>query len=366
MLDGIIDTRPYIEVDGERPGMLNALVRELVMEEGEGGLSRIEIRLDNAAQHTGVGIDHAFEFSDTETLPLGKPFRVLFPARGGEAGEAGHREIFDGRVSAVEFAADESGTPELTVFGEDALMAWRMRRRTRAFDGQAIREMVGALAAGTALADPVVDYLDAAIVAHHQVNESDLSFLRRVLADHDADAQVVGGTLQIGPRASIERGALTVELGNTLQSVRIVADLAHQRATFSLSAWDHVQGESLRREMQAGALGPGSGRKGAEYLEGFGDTVEHYASAPVTTGEEAQALIDAIGARASRRFVTAQGTAVGDPRLRVGTHLTIEGVGPRFANTYYVTATRHRFSLVDGYVTEFEAECAYFNGEVGS
>lgn len=366
MLDGVIDTRPYIEVDGERPRMLNELVRELVMDEAEGGLCAVEIRLDNGAQHEGVGIDHAFEFADTETLPLGKPFRVLFPARGGEDGEAGHREIFDGRVSALEFASDDTGTPELCIFGEDALMAWRMGRRTRAFEGKAIREMIGDLARGTGLADPVVDYLGDAIVARHQVNESDLAFLRRVLADHDADAQVVGGALQIGPRADIERGTLTVELGNTLQSVRIAADLSRQRSAFSLSAYDHVTNETIRSEMRTEALGPGSGRRGAEYLEGFGDTVEHFASAPVTTAAEAQVLIDAIGARAARRFVVAQGTAVGDPRLRVGAHLTIEGVGPRFSNTYYVTAARHRFSRRDGYVTEFEAECAFFNGETAA
>jgi phage protein D len=366
MLDGIIDTRPYIEVDGERPEMLNALVRAVAMEEAEGGLSTVEIRLDNAAQHSGVGIDHAFEFADTETLPLGKPFRLLFPARAGEEGEAGHREIFAGRVSALEFVSDESGTPELIVHGEDALMAWRMGRRTRAFEAGPVRDLLTTLAAGTALVDPVIDYLSEETPARHQTNESDLSFLRRILADRDADAQVVGETLQIAPRAGLQRGALTLELGSTLRRVSITADLAHQRSGFSLSAWDQIAGETLRKSMATGALGPGAGRKGAEYLEGFGEAVEHFAAAPVTTADEAQALIDAVGARAARRFVVARGAAVGDPRLRVGAHLTLEGVGPRFANTYHVTLARHRFDRTDGYVTEFEAECAYFNGEIGS
>ena len=365
MPDGVIDTRPWIEVDGERPAMLNALVRELVMDEAEGGLSQVEIRLDNTARHAGVGVNLAFEFADTETLPLGKPFRVLFPARMAEAGEDGPREIFEGRVSALEFIADEAGTPELCILGEDALMPWRMRRRTASHDGRPLREMIAALAAGDALADPVTDYLGGAIVARQQVNETDLGFLRRMLADHDADLQVVGGRLQVAPRADIERGRLTLELGAGLTRVRLVADLAGQRAGFSLSAYDHVADQMIRSEMSTEALGPGSGKAGPEYLEGFGPTFEHFAAAPVTKAAEAQALIDAIGARAARRFVRAEGTAVGDPRLRVGTHLTLEGVGPRFSNTYYVTAARHRFSRTEGYVTEFEAECAFFNGETG-
>lgn len=366
MPGGVIDTRPYIEVEEERPRLLNDNVRSLVMQEAEGTPCHVEVRLDSGAMHPGHGIDMGFEYSDTETLPLGKAFRVLFPARGTDE-EEGPREIFEGRVSALEFVAGEDGTQELCILGEDALMGWRMCRRTRHFEGKAVKDMAADIARGTSLAGPVADYLSEQIADRHQANESDLSFLQRLLADRDADAQVVAGRLQIAPRADIQRGEVTVSLGTTLKSVRVAADLAHQRTTFSLSAWDHTAGEKLRKEMETEALGPGSGRRGADYLDPFGDTVEHFAAAPATRPEEAQALIDATGTRAARRFVTARGTAVGNPLLRVGTHLSIEGIGPRFSNTYYVTAACHRYTRDgEGYVTEFEAECAFFNGEVGT
>lgn len=363
MLDGIVDTRPYIEVDEDHPVLLNEMVRTLTISEQQGAPVQVEIRLDNGAQHAGHGIDFAFEFSDTETLSLGKAFRVLFPARDTEE-ESGPREVFAGKVSALEYAVDEDGMPELCIFGEDALMAWRMRRSTRSFEGEAIRDMIATLATGTDLADPVADYLEETLVNRHQVNESDLAFLLRVLADHDADAQVVSGGLNIAPRASQERDTLTLELGTQLKSVRVMADLAHQRSAHTLSSFDPVTGSAIFAEMQTESLGPGEGRLASEYLEPFGDTVEHFASAPVPTQEEAQALIDAAGAKAARRFVVARGEAVGNPRLRVGCHVTLEGIGPRFSNTYYVTAARHRYARQGGYVTEFEAECAYFHGEV--
>jgi len=55
----------------------------------------------------------------------------------------------------------------------------------------------------------------------------------------------------------------------------------------------------------------------------------------------------------------ADGSAQGDGRIRVGTRLTLEGLGPRFSNTYYVTAACHRFDRTDGYRTDFTAECAF-------
>ena len=77
---------------------------------------------------------------------------------------------------------------------------------------------------------------------------------------------------------------------------------------------------------------------------------------------DAQALADAEFAQRARRFVVAHGLAEGNPSLRVGSFLSLVGLGPRFSNTYYTTATVHRFDTNSGYETEFTAECAYLGG----
>jgi phage protein D len=42
--------------------------------------------------------------------------------------------------------------------------------------------------------------------------------------------------------------------------------------------------------------------------------------------------------------------------VRVGTQLSLKGLGPWFDGPYYVTLARHSFSLRDGYRTAFEVE----------
>lgn len=364
MLDGILLSRPYVEVDDDRPALLNDQLLAFTLTEREGCPVQVELILDNAAKYQGAGVSFAFEHLDSECLSIGKPFRVLCPSADLEDNDRTPRELFSGRVSALEFRMDEAGQPQLVVLGEDALMAWRMRRRTRSFDAAPLREMLTELAKGDALANPVIDDLTVKIAGRSQVNDSDLSFLQRLLADHDSDAQVVGGVLQIAPRAAIKRGEVTLELGTSLVSVRVVADLAHQRSMLSLSAWDHANGTAIFAKMKTKALGPGTGPLGSEYLTDFGDTTEHLGATPATTDAEAQALADALGARRARRFVTARGTALGNPQLRVGTQVTLTGLGPRFSNSYHVTAAWHRYDRKSGYTTDFEAECAHFNGKV--
>ncbi len=57
--------------------------------------------------------------------------------------------------------------------------------------------------------------------------------------------------------------------------------------------------------------------------------------------------------------MVARGVAEGNTALRVGSYLTLTGLGARFSNTYYATAAVHRFDTDRGYATEFTAECAY-------
>jgi phage protein D len=102
---------------------------------------------------------------------------------------------------------------------------------------------------------------------------------------------------------------------------------------------------------------------GGDYLrEHFTDRVEHIAEICVQSQDEGQAVADAMLAARQRRFVSVEGCVTGDPSLRVGTVVDITGVGPRFENSYYVTHAQHRYTRAEGYVTDFRAECAFFNG----
>ncbi|MEM7021589.1 MAG: contractile injection system protein, VgrG/Pvc8 family [Pseudomonadota bacterium] len=352
----IYSARPIIEIDRRRPPIAQQLLLEMDMRETEGGLSSLELRFINIVTHERGGVDFAFEHSGTDLFPLGNEIRVF----GGDEGDP--VEIFAGTISAVEFLYEEDGQPELCIHAEDALMESRMQRFTRSHPAGPLRDIVENVALDTGLRANISGLTDSVDI-QIQLNESNLAFLRRLLVDYDADLQVVHDELHVSPRGDVERGSVTLAVGGQLTRIRLCADLSDQVSKVTHASFDVAQGRQLTAESVRVDLGPGSGRTGSDWLEqARGSRDEHLAERPVYDQAQADALVNAAYSRRSRRFVTAEGTCEGNPALRVGTHVNIEGVGPRFENTYYVTSVCHRFDRSVGYQTDFTAECGYFGG----
>jgi hypothetical protein len=346
----IYTARPTIRIDGQENDAVNELITGMEVHEAEGGLSSLELRLSNVS---GTPDAAELAFEDNSVLKLGAAITVY----AGE--EIGPTEIFRGTITALEarFSAD---SPELVVLAEDKLQLARMARRTKIHDNLKIADLVRDVAGQLGLT-PVITGLAQDIGVQAQLDESDLAFLRRLLARRDADMQVVGGELHASPRASVNRGTLKLELHGQLREARALADLAHQVTTVTVSGWDAAQGQRVSASSTGANAGPGRGRKGAEILrQTLGDRAEHIAHLAVTTSDEANAVADAAFDRSARRFVCVEGKAEGNPALRVGAEVELTGLGARFDNTYYVTAARHQFDQSHGYETHFEAESAYW------
>jgi phage protein D len=345
----VYNARPVVRINGQGHDRVNELLLAMDMREQEGGLSSLELRLSNIASDPDGGAGYAFE--DESEIALGAAITVA-------AGDiTDPREIFRGMITGLEAEFPEAAPPELVVLAEDRLQQARMGRRSQVYQDQSVadvaREIAGRLgleARITGLSSPVGIWV--------QLNESDLAFLRRLLHLFDADVQVVEDRLEVAPVAEIRRQVIALELFHDLRSVRFIADLAHQVTEVTSSGWNPVRGQTVSGRCQALSPAPGSGRLGADLLRSaIGERSEHVGQIAVATDDEARALADTVFARRARAFVTALGTATGNPDLRVGSHLQLSGVSPRFAGTYYVVSAHHRFDLRQGYQTDFRAQC---------
>jgi phage protein D len=255
------------------------------------------------------------------------------------------------------------GGPELTVLAEDALSAARHARCSRIYTDKSPADVVRAVASDLGLR-PTISGLDRPSGTWAQLNESALSFLRRLLARFDADVQIVGEELQVSPRKDVSRGTLELALFGQLAKVRVIADLADQVSKVTAGGWNAKDGAKAKGEASSGThLGPGSGRNGKSVLEdALKKRSEHIGHVAVATDAEAQAVAEAAFDLRARRFVRAEGTTEGNAQLRVGTNVSLSGISPQFDNTYYVVRACHLYDLQQGYRTEFSAECAFLGG----
>ena len=346
----VYSARPTVRVAGRDHRRLSELVLALEMREQEDGLSSLQLRLSNVASLPDGSSEAGFE--DESIVRLGSRLTVS------TGDENAPQEIFSGVVTALEAEFPEKAPPELVLLAEDGLQKARMRRRTEVHRDLSIAAFAREVASRLGLM-PKITGFDRSLGTWVQLNESDLAFLRRLLLRHDGGVQVVGRELHVAPRSDVRRGEVELALHSQLRTARIVADLAHQVTKTTVTGWDAAQGRRVSAQSGGSRPGPGSGRRGDRLLrDALGERSEHLGELSAATQEEAQALADAAFDRRLRGFVRVEGTAEGNPALRVGTWVKLKGVSRRFDNTYFVTSACHRWDVSGGYATDFEAECA--------
>jgi phage protein D len=348
----IFSARPTLRIAGQADERASTLLTAMKMEESEGGMSTLELHITNWVATGNGRAELAFDASPA--LKLGAELGIY------TGDEATPREIFKGKVSALEMVCSYGQPPELVVLAEDALTAARRGRRSKVYSSMAPADVVKAIAGNLGLT-PSVSGLTSPNGTWAQLNETDLSFLRRLLARFDADLQVVGTALQVSPRKDVSRGVIDLTLYSQLARVRICADLADQVTASTVSGWNAKDGSSVKGEANSIANpGPGQGKSGVAWAnEVFGVRSEHLSTPVVASNDEARAVAEAALDQRARRFVRAEGTAEGNAQLRVGSSVRLAGISRQHDNTYYVVRACHLFDMKQGYRTEFSAECAY-------
>jgi phage protein D len=343
-------SRPKITVGGQEvPGLSDGLLH-LAVEETTAGLFSCEASFGNwGSAATGVG----FLYFDRQVLDFGRDLEVVM----GESDTLA--PVFQGRITAIEGRFPRQRPPELQVLAEDRAQDLRMVRRTRTFEDVTDKDVFEEIAGDHGLT-PEIDIEGPTYRTLAQVNQSDLAFLRERARAVDAEVWVEGSKLFAQARAR-RKAAAPVKLtyGQGLRELSATADLAHQRTRLAVAGWDVAAKEPIEEEADeaavSGELG-GRASGGSVLAQAFGDRAERLVHTVPLTGEEARAVAEARYRELARRFLTAEGIADGDARLKVATEVTLEGLGPLFDGPWYVSAVRHTFDPRNGYLSRFCCE----------
>jgi hypothetical protein len=139
----------------------------------------------------------------------------------------------------------------------------------------------------------------------------------------------------------------------------VIADLATQRSSVQVTGWDVASKSALTHEAAEPAVSAevGSDESGISILaSALGERKESVAHGVPLASDEARSRAESCMKFIARRFVSARGVAEPDVQLRAGSTARIDGLGPLFSGTYYVSGVRHRFDGDGGMRSEFMAE----------
>jgi phage protein D len=344
--DFIVTSRPTLKVDDRDAADLTQGLLAMRLHEHVDGLYSAELQFGNWGLSEGAT---GFLYFDRQKLDFGKELEITLS----------DRQLFKGKVTALEAGFPEGSPPVLTALAEDRLQDLRMTRRTRTFAGMSDADVISQIASDHGLS-PSVNASGPTHKVLAQVAQSDLAFLRARARAVGVEVWVDGTTLNVAPRASRTGGTpITLTYGNELREFTVIADLANQRSSATVSGWDVAGKQAIKETADDSDLGgeTSSGESGPSILSSkFAQREESVvASAPVTS-EEAHARAKSLFLLAARRFVTGRGLAQTDPGLNAGATVKLQGVGPLFEGEYYVNEVRHVFDAALGLRTELYVE----------
>jgi phage protein D len=253
----------------------------------------------------------------------------------------------------------EGRTPGITVLAEDRFQDLRMTRRTRTFENVSDSDIVSQIAGDHGLT-PSADLHGPTYKVVAQVNQSDLAFLRERVRSVDGEVWVDGTTLYAKPRTSRTGGSpLELTYQQELRSFSVLADLAQQRTSLTVSGWDVAAKKALSHQATSTVVSSelSGDQGGATILQSsLGDRKEMVVHSVPLTSDEAQARAESLFKTSARRFVIGRGVARPDARLSVGTSVRLKGLGPLFDGKYYLAAVSHLFDDINGFRSELVVE----------
>jgi uncharacterized protein involved in type VI secretion and phage assembly len=189
-----------------------------------------------------------------------------------------------------------------------------------------------------------------------QASQTDWEFLWRLASRIGYDLYVNGRELHF-QKAPTSPPEIPLEWGKELLQFHTRSTTAFQVPEITVRGWDWKKQQAIVGQATNGATSTkiGESRTGtAQAKAAFGNAKLDIVDMPVETQDEAKAVAQSLADAIAGGHIYAEGvTNGGMGDILPGKLVNIKGVGTRFSGKYYVTATRHRYTPQEGYVTTF-------------
>jgi phage protein D len=251
-----------------------------------------------------------------------------------------------------------TGAPELKISGFDGLYTLGIGKNTKhwedSYDSDAVRELVSALKASanivkTGTENPRID----------QNAESDLAFIEKLAGRNEKYVYYVRDEkFYFGPRHNKEDAAVELFWGEGLLSFSPQVKLAKQVTEVVVYGRSAVKGEEIFGMAGRGDVDAtdAKGESGAERLaKALKNPSTMKVRMALRSQKEADTRAKAILDERSQDFVTGDGESVGIPEIVPDINISLQGMGERFSNRYYVSEATHKIDS-NGYRTTFKVQ----------
>ncbi|MCD9460627.1 hypothetical protein LU351_16600 [Marinibactrum halimedae] len=307
------------------------------------GCAHAELTLSNWGRPEGED-DPDFTLAD---LSLGTEVEILM-------GEEDDTSLFIGDITAIEEQYGE-GAPTLALLLQDGLHKLARTRGSRAFEDMSPNDVISAVASDAGLTP---DVNVSTLTSHwHQLNESHLAFLLRLLARFDIALRLENGQLRAKPEQE-DPEPVQVDADDNALKIKLLVDVNHQPTLTTVSGFNVADNEETNYEAEQIEPAPAATSAAHQLHElqwGSDESVPHPFA---RSNAEAEAYAKAHFHRQAKRFVQGSVVCQGEALLHSGREVEITGVSRRLAGRYQVVHCTHRFDNDTGFETHLKVNRA--------
>ncbi len=279
------------------------------------------------------------------------------------AGAAQPEPLISGEVTALEAEYDTGGT--FTVIrGYDQTHRFFRGRRTASYQQMTASDIASQIAQRAGLQLGEVTSTTTVFDHYSQAGQTDWEVLSALARANNLEVAVRDGKFSFaapavasaappaGGRANTD--PLVLQLGKDLLRFRSVLTSAAQVGKVEVRGWDVATKNALTAtepaettRIELPTVTP------QDLAKTFGDPTYVATDIPYRSQAEVDEAAKALADELASSFAEFEGTARGNPKLRAGASVSIDGLGEPFDGKYTITTSRHRFDPLTGYSTSF-------------
>ncbi|NES84295.1 MAG: VgrG-related protein [Moorea sp. SIO2B7] len=262
--------------------------------------------------------------------------------------------ILEGEITAMEAHFTSGSQAPIIIRGYDVSHRLHRGRYNRSFQDMTDTDIVNKIAGEVGLSTGTIDSSGAPHDYVFQENQTNMEFLRERAARNGFELFVQDNKLNF--RKPKVDNSLQLKWLKDIHSFRVRVNSAEQIKEVEVRGWDY----SKKKPIVATANGEkvftktqhGTGKEKASDFNGKPPKPKMIVvDQPMFTPKEADTIAQALFDELGGEFVYADARAEGNPKIRPGRVIKLEGMG-KYSGEYYVTETRHLFHE-RVYTTEF-------------
>ncbi len=271
--------------------------------------------------------------------------------------------LINGEVTALEAEYDQSGTFTV-VRGYDQTHRFFRGRTTASYQQMTASDIATKIAQRAGLKIGEVTATKTVYDHFSQAAQTDWEVLTVLARANNLEVSVRENTFALTAPAvastapatggSANTDPLVLALGKDLLRFRSVLTSAQQVGRVEVRGWDVATKKALTatepavtRRIELPSVTP------QQLAKTFGDPTYVATDLPYRDQSQVDEAAKALADETASAFAEFEGSARGNPALRAGASISIDGLGEPFDGKYTITTSRHRFDPTTGYTTAF-------------